>query len=182
MNVSSGFLPLISQVFPLGNWVHLSRLFCITKGGSSALFLGSFGQWELFLLCRASSHRGNQRRSRGTPSPRRRHKLRRLFPVCITVLWVIGSYTDRQLLQYIADRAVIQTGKVVLIDVCLCFYKDISSLRGFNASTYVLHRCISQKISLSIKSENDQCYQSQLKTIWIWFLHKVKYSTKKTKF
>ena len=33
---------------------------------------------------------------------------------CLTVLWVLGSYTDRQLLQYTihtADRAVIQTGK-----------------------------------------------------------------------
>ena len=49
-----------------------------------------------------------------TPGP---HQLRRLFPVCITVLWVLGSYTDRQLLQYPADRAVIQTwGKVVSID------------------------------------------------------------------
>ena len=47
-------------------------------------------------------------RSIGTP---RRHQLRRLLPVCITVLWVLGSYTDRQLLQYTADRAIIQTGK-----------------------------------------------------------------------
>ena len=39
--------------------------------------------------------------------PRRRY-LRRLFPVCITVLWVFGSYTDRQLL---TDRTFIQTGK-----------------------------------------------------------------------
>ena len=29
----------------------------------------------------------------------RRRQLRRLFPVCITILWVLGSYTDRQLLQ-----------------------------------------------------------------------------------
>ena len=29
----------------------------------------------------------------------------------VAVLWVFGSYTDRQLLQYTADRAVIQTGK-----------------------------------------------------------------------
>ena len=37
------------------------------------------------------------------------------FPICLTILWVLvlGSYTDRQLLQYSADRAVIviQTGK-----------------------------------------------------------------------
>ena len=37
----------------------------------------------------------------GTP---RRHQLRRLFPVCITVLWVLGSYTDKQLLQYMYSR------------------------------------------------------------------------------
>ena len=38
-----------------------------------------------------------------------------IFPICLTILWVLvlGSYTDRQLLQYTADSAVIviQTGK-----------------------------------------------------------------------
>ena len=47
-------------------------------------------------------------RSIGTPC---RHQLRHLFHMCITVLWVLGIYTDRQLLQYAADRAVKQTGK-----------------------------------------------------------------------
>ena len=71
-------------------------------------------------------------RSKGTPSPRQ--ELQRLFPVCITVLWVQDSQTDRQLLQYTADRAVIQTGKNRRNwwrgggGGCLCFYKDISSL------------------------------------------------------
>ena len=44
------------------------------------------------------------REQEGTPC---RHTLRRLSPVCITVLWVLGSYTDRQVVQYTADRAVI---------------------------------------------------------------------------
>ena len=35
------------------------------------------------------------REQKGPPPPHR-HKLRHLFPVCITVLWVLGSYTDRQ--------------------------------------------------------------------------------------
>ena len=39
----------------------------------------------------------------------RRHKLRHLSPVCITVLWVLGSYTDRQLLQ--TEQLPIQTGE-----------------------------------------------------------------------
>ena len=43
-----------------------------------------------------------------TPGP---HQLRRLFPVSITVLWVRGSYTDRQLQQYTEDRADVQTEK-----------------------------------------------------------------------
>ena len=35
-----------------------------------------------------------------------------LSPVCIIVLWVLGSYKDRQVAQYYtADRAVIQTGE-----------------------------------------------------------------------
>ena len=42
-------------------------------------------------------------RTEGTP---RHHKLRRLFPICITALWVLGSYTDRQLLQYTVQQTV----------------------------------------------------------------------------
>ena len=45
------------------------------------------------------------------------HQLRRLFPVCITVLWVLGSYTDRQL--YCSMQQTEQSyrqGKVVSTD------------------------------------------------------------------
>ena len=65
----------------------------------------------------------------GTP---RNHQLRRLFHGCITVQWVLGSYTDRPLLQYIQQtEQLYRQGKVVSFDDdrgCLCFYKDISSL------------------------------------------------------
>ena len=54
-------------------------------------------------------------RSIGSVGTPRRHQLKHLFLVCITVLWVIGSYTDRQLLQYTADRTAIQTGKSRII-------------------------------------------------------------------
>ena len=57
-----------------------------------------------------------------------------LSPFSITVIWVLGSYTDRQLVQYAADRAVIQTGESRLnlwrLGVCLPFSKDIYSLCG----------------------------------------------------
>ena len=43
----------------------------------------------------------------GTPCP---HQLRRLFPVCITVLWVLGSYTHRQLGTAVFSRQSTGTG------------------------------------------------------------------------
>ena len=43
-------------------------------------------------------------------------------------VWVLGSYTDRQLLQCAAYRAVKQTGKIDDDGGCFPFSKDISSL------------------------------------------------------
>ena len=73
-------------------------------------------------------------RREGTP---RHHQLTLETPPCLQYITDnctvdLGSYTDRQLLQYTADRAVIQTGTFRLNGWrrggCLCFYKDISSL------------------------------------------------------
>ena len=48
----------------------------------------------------------------------RRRQLRRLFPVCITVLWVLVSYTDRQLLQYTYSRKISYTDKEKASQMC----------------------------------------------------------------
>ena len=65
-------------------------------------------------------------------APPRRHQMRRLSPVCITVLWVLGSYTDRQLLQYTPDRAVIRTGERHL-NLCT-LYSTVFSLAPLHST------------------------------------------------
>ena len=120
-------------------------------------------------------------RSIGTP---RRHQLRRLLPVCITVLWVLGSYTDRQLLQYCtytADRAVIQTGKSRLFwttlfegtltyTACFLWTHFVVSFSIRKPTTFLYSRKGTEKV---VNIENYQCNIFTL--LWFYFAYPYTY-------